>query len=194
MTSSRPGVPEGPEIGRRLRAALEHAPRRRARGRPRRGAAARRSRHDARRRADRGADRARAREPRALHDARERQPLARVRRPAEEAALAREQLRGRLDLDALAYVHQVHGATVRDVIRATRGGHAARTCDADGQTSSSRAWACSRSPPTASPWRSPPRNVVAMLHAGWRGLAGGVLEEGVRALRGAGGLRARSSR
>jgi polyphenol oxidase len=33
------------------------------------------------------------------------------------------------------------------------------------------------------------RGAVAMLHAGWRGLAAGVLEEGIRALRDMGGER-----
>ena len=45
------------------------------------------------------------------------------------------------------------------------------------------------SPPTVSRSRSAPRSAVAMLHAGWRGLAAGVLEEGVRALRELGGAR-----
>ena len=49
------------------------------------------------------------------------------------------------------------------------------------------AWArwCLR--PIACPSRSAADGAVAMVHAGWRGLAAGVLEEGVRAVRELGG-------
>ena len=95
---------------------------------------------------------------------------------------------------ALARGRQVHGAHVvlrRCRSRRTRGRPASRPTARRRRCAGWGRW-CSA--PTACPSRSAASGAVAMLHAGWRGLAAGVLEEGVRALRELGARGARSSR
>ncbi len=99
----------------------------------------------------------------------------------EAAGRAREQLRERLHLDALAYLHQVHGADVRDLTDVSDG--CAGDVRADGQTSSEVGVGLVAFTADCLPVALAGEDTVAMLHAGWRGLAAGVLEEGVRALR-----------
>lgn len=77
----------------------------------------------------------------------------------------------------LALGRQVHEAHVH---RATAPGHAG---EADGQVTTSRGIACTVLTADCLPVAVIAPAGVAMLHAGWRGLAAGVLEEGVEALR-----------
>ncbi len=91
----------------------------------------------------------------------------------------REALQQRLGA-RLARGHQVHGAQVR------RLGDPARVqelVDADGQATASTELAPMVLVADCLPIAVAGGGAVAMLHAGWRGLAAGVLEEGVRAVR-----------
>ena len=76
----------------------------------------------------------------------------------------------------LALGRQVHAAHVH---RATQPGHGG---DADGQVTASCGIACTVLTADCLPVALIAPAGVAMLHAGWRGLAAGVLEEGIRAL------------
>src|SRR4051794_40432145 len=80
----------------------------------------------------------------------------------------------------LAAGHQVHGTEVR---RVHEGDAPAAPHDADGQATARREVAPTVLVADCLPVAVAGRRAVAMLHAGWRGLAGGVLEEGVRAVR-----------
>ncbi|MBA2766674.1 MAG: polyphenol oxidase family protein [Actinomycetota bacterium] len=80
----------------------------------------------------------------------------------------------------LALGRQVHEAHIH---RADAPGHAG---DADGQATTSRGIACTVLTADCLPVAVIAPGGVAMLHAGWRGLAASVLEEGVAALRVAG--------
>jgi YfiH family protein len=97
----------------------------------------------------------------------------------DQAAGARERLRERLALRSLVYARQVHGRRVRDV-------HDARAdvaAEADGQVTASAAHGLVAFTADCLPIALGGDGAVAMIHAGWRGLAAGVLEQGVRALR-----------
>lgn len=87
----------------------------------------------------------------------------------------RERLRTELGLDRLAQGHQVHGTRV---VVDTAGVE-----DADGQVVTRPGVGAIVLTADCLPVALVAPEGVAMLHAGWRGLAGGVLEEGVRALR-----------
>jgi YfiH family protein len=106
------------------------------------------------------------------------------------AILAREDLREELALTALAHARQVHGTTVR-VIDDRASLHAAteRGADeeADGQATVLPNVGLVAFTADCLPVALASRDAVAMLHAGWRGLAAGILERGVRALREAAG-------
>jgi YfiH family protein len=80
----------------------------------------------------------------------------------------------------LALGRQVHEGHIH---RADAPGHAG---DADGQATTSRGIACTVLTADCLPVAVIAPGGVAMLHAGWRGLAASVLEEGVAALRVAG--------
>jgi YfiH family protein len=82
---------------------------------------------------------------------------------------------------------QVHGTVVRRVTQLPD--PAAPLAAADGQATNLDGVAAVVLTADCVPVALVAREAVAILHAGWRGLAGGVLEEGVRALRelGAGG-------
>jgi YfiH family protein len=109
---------------------------------------------------------------------------------SRRAPLARARLRSRIGARRIARGRQVHGAVVRRV------GAPEPAVEADGQATALRGVAVTvltadclpvalaRSSATAA---SDPRGAVAMLHAGWRGLAAGVLEAGVRAVDSLGG-------
>lgn len=77
----------------------------------------------------------------------------------------------------LARGAQVHGATVRRVVADTE------VEEADGQATAREDVAVMVGVADCLPVAVAGANGVAMLHAGWRGLAAGVLEEGVAALR-----------
>jgi polyphenol oxidase len=93
-------------------------------------------------------------------------------------------------LSALVYSHQVHGATVRCVLESEpelpREGSLLAgkpLVDADGHASALTGLGLIALSADCLPIALAAPAAVAMLHAGWRGLAAGVLEQGVRALR-----------
>ncbi len=81
-------------------------------------------------------------------------------------------------LDAVVQGRQVHGARVER--RATPGG---TPSESDGQATATPGLAALVLTADCLPVALAVPGAVAMLHAGWRGLADGVLEEGVAALR-----------
>jgi YfiH family protein len=81
----------------------------------------------------------------------------------------------------LSYIRQVHGTTVRRVETATRPGPAVK--EADGQATAQRGLAVMVMVADCLPIAVAGGGAVAMLHGGWRGLAGGIIEEGVLAVR-----------
>ncbi len=105
----------------------------------------------------------------------------------EEGARARERLRGQLGLSALVRGYQVHGSCVRRVLEPppapAPGERARRPADADGQATPLRGVGAMVLAADCVPVALAGEGTVAALHAGWRGLSAGVLEEGVRALR-----------
>jgi YfiH family protein len=88
---------------------------------------------------------------------------------------------------ALSYIRQVHGTTVNRVSTPTRPGP--ELPEADGQATAAHGIAVMVMVADCLPIALAGEGAVAMLHGGWRGLAGGLIEEGVRAVRelGAGG-------
>jgi len=92
----------------------------------------------------------------------------------------------RLGGGRLAQVHQVHGTRVIEA-RPRREG--APPPDADGQVTSARGIAPMALTADCLPVALVAPEAVAMVHAGWRGLAGGVLAEGADALRALGASR-----
>jgi YfiH family protein len=105
---------------------------------------------------------------------------------------ARERLRTQLGLRRLARGYQVHGATVlRSRIEAdipAQGSAIAQPqVEADGQATSLAGIGTIVLTADCLPVALGTDGAVAMVHAGWRGLVAGVLEEGVRAVRELGG-------
>ena len=113
---------------------------------------------------------------------------------AEHGLQARERLRERLGVRRLARGYQVHGTTVQRV-RGYRGGDAGTETDtesqpeieADGQATALRGVGAMVLTADCLPIALGCSGAVAIVHAGWRGLAAGVLEEGVRAIEELGG-------
>jgi hypothetical protein len=104
----------------------------------------------------------------------------------ERAAQARARLRERIGVSALARGYQVHGTHVRWVAAPLEPVDAqprAGADDADGQATALGGTGVIVLAADCVPVALGADGVVAMLHAGWRGLAAGVLEEGVRVLR-----------
>jgi YfiH family protein len=79
-----------------------------------------------------------------------------------------------------AYGRQVHGAAVR---RVAAGGAPSQGAEEDGQASARDDVAAIVFTADCLPIALVAPGAVAMLHGGWRGLAGGIVAEGVRALR-----------
>jgi YfiH family protein len=105
---------------------------------------------------------------------------------------ARERLRAKLGLRRLARGYQVHGTTVlcshTDAdIPAPDSATAQPPVEADGQAASVAGIGAMVLTADCLPVALGAEGAVAMVHAGWRGLAAGVIEEGVRALRELGG-------
>ncbi len=100
---------------------------------------------------------------------------------AERGATARERLRADLGLQRLLRGKQVHGTTV------LRDGAQPAPVEADGYATATPEVGAMVLVADCLPVALGARGAVAMLHAGWRGLSAGVLEEGVRALRELGG-------
>lgn len=84
-----------------------------------------------------------------------------------------------------AYARQVHGTRVLTATRATDA--RAGLTEADGHATATPGVAPMVLTADCLPVALAAPGAVAMIHAGWRGLAGGVLEAGVRALRKLGG-------
>lgn len=93
----------------------------------------------------------------------------------------REGLRERLGLRALARGYQVHGTVVRRVVD-EREIDDERRGQADGQATALRGVGTIVLAADCLPVALAGDGAVAMVHAGWRGLAGCVLEEGVSAV------------
>jgi YfiH family protein len=104
----------------------------------------------------------------------------------ERGAQARESLREELGLGALARGYQVHAAYVRRVLDPPAQHALAaspRPPDADGQATALRGVGALVLAADCLPVALAGDGAVAAVHAGWRGLAAGVLGEGVRAVR-----------
>jgi polyphenol oxidase len=103
----------------------------------------------------------------------------------ELGELARERLRGQIGLRGLARGYQVHGARVRRVteIPTNTGALKRPGEEADGQATTLTRVGALVLTADCLPVALVQNGAVAMLHAGWRGLAAGVLEEGVKVLR-----------
>lgn len=118
---------------------------------------------------------------------------------AERGLEARERLRETLAVRRLVRGYQVHGTVVGRVLAggeyAGQGGNAFEPEDsasqprleADGHALAARGLAAMVLTADCIPVALGADGAVAALHAGWRGLAAGVLEEGMRALREVGG-------
>ncbi|HEY3828970.1 MAG TPA: polyphenol oxidase family protein [Solirubrobacteraceae bacterium] len=99
----------------------------------------------------------------------------------------RERLGEALGLRWLCASRQVHGSVVQRVRAQAGSGGEAVAIDADGHATALRGVGAMVLVADCLPVVLGAGGAVAALHAGWRGLAGGVLEEGVRALRELGG-------
>jgi YfiH family protein len=96
---------------------------------------------------------------------------------------AREALCAQLELDWLCASRQVHGTTVQLVRERAGSGGEAVAIDADGHATTLAGIGAMVLTADCLPVAIAADGAVAMLHAGWRGLAAGVLERGVSALR-----------
>ncbi|HEX3509655.1 MAG TPA: polyphenol oxidase family protein [Solirubrobacteraceae bacterium] len=102
----------------------------------------------------------------------------------EHGTEARAALRERLGLAALARGYQVHGSRVhlvREIPAPDRGQRPEP--DADGQATALRGVGAMVLAADCMPVAIGGQGTLAMVHAGWRGLAAGVLERGVDAVR-----------
>jgi YfiH family protein len=107
---------------------------------------------------------------------------------AELGEAARERLREQLGLRRLLRGHQVHGTRVRLITEIPASPRPRAAGDAaDGQATALRRVGTLVMCADCLPVALACEGAVAMVHAGWRGLAAGVLDEGVRALAQLGG-------
>jgi YfiH family protein len=101
-----------------------------------------------------------------------------------DGALNRDALRQTVGALGLARGFQVHGTEVRRVSELVQDDpQNERLAQADGQATNVPGIATMVLTADCLPVALGCHGAVAMIHAGWRGLAGGVLEEGVEALR-----------
>ncbi len=105
----------------------------------------------------------------------------------EDGRAARDRLCEDLGLQWLCASRQVHGTSVQRVYSIDGAGGQALAIDADGHATGLPGIGTMVLTADCLPVALGSAAAVAMLHAGWRGLAAGVLEEGVRALREVGG-------
>lgn len=125
---------------------------------------------------------------RALFTTRAEGNLSTLRGDGHQQGLqARERLCRRLRLRWLCASRQVHGTTVQRVRTQSASGGAPLALDADGHATTLAGVGAMVLVADCLPVVIGAPGAVAALHAGWRGLADGVLEEGVRALRELGG-------
>jgi YfiH family protein len=101
----------------------------------------------------------------------------------EHGREARDMLCDELGLDWLCASRQVHGTFVQRVRSATGSRGEAVAIDADGHATTLSGIGAMVLTADCLPVTLGSDGVVAMIHAGWRGLAAGVLEEGVASLR-----------
>jgi polyphenol oxidase len=114
--------------------------------------------------------------------------LSTARGPGHEhGRRERDRLGRELGLQWLCASRQVHGAVVQRVSAADGSGGEAVAIDADGHATPLHGVGVMVLVADCLPVLLGSEGAVAALHAGWRGLAAGVLEEGVRALRELGG-------
>jgi polyphenol oxidase len=114
--------------------------------------------------------------------------LSTMRGPGHERGRReRDRLCEQLDLHWLCASRQVHGTVVQRVVSLAGSGGQAVELDADGHATTLRDVGTMVLVADCLPVVIGSEGAVAALHAGWRGLAGGVLEEGVRAVRELGG-------
>jgi len=105
----------------------------------------------------------------------------------EHGAERREQLARDLGLRRLCASRQVHGAHVNTVTMLDAQGAAALDMDADGHVTALERVGVAVLGADCMLVAVGCESAVGMIHAGWRGLAAGILEEGVRAVRELGG-------
>jgi YfiH family protein len=102
----------------------------------------------------------------------------------EQGARARERLRERIGARMIARGYQVHGTFVRRLRELPEPlPPGTRPPEADGQATTVPGLATMVLAADCLPVALGCEGAVAMVHAGWRGLSAGVLEEGVAALR-----------
>jgi polyphenol oxidase len=101
----------------------------------------------------------------------------------EHGREARDRLCDELGLVWLCASRQVHGTFVQSIREAAGSGGEAVAIDADGHATTLAGVGAMVLTADCLPVALGGEGTVAMLHAGWRGLAAGVLEEGVSALR-----------
>jgi YfiH family protein len=101
----------------------------------------------------------------------------------EHGRAARERLCEGLGLDWLCASRQVHGTTVHRVRSRERSGGEPLEIDADGHSTTLAGIGTTVLSADCLPVALGCEGAVAIVHAGWRGLAAGVLQEGVNALR-----------
>jgi len=101
----------------------------------------------------------------------------------ERGRATRERLCAQLALESLCASRQVHGPHVHLVRERLERGAEPLALDADGHATALHGVGAMVLTADCVPVALAGDGAVAMLHAGWRGLAAGVLEHGVRALR-----------
>ncbi|HTZ87537.1 MAG TPA: polyphenol oxidase family protein [Solirubrobacteraceae bacterium] len=106
---------------------------------------------------------------------------------SEHGRSARDRLCERLGLRWLCASRQVHGSDVLRIDTAERRGGEPLPLNADGHATAAAGIGAMVLAADCLPVALAGGRGVAMLHAGWRGLAAGVLEQGVRALHDVGG-------
>jgi YfiH family protein len=108
---------------------------------------------------------------------------------AKDGQLARERLRAEIGVPRLVRGYQVHGSVVRSLSELPEEDEdeGRPRVRADGQATGLAGVGAMVLTADCLPVALGRSGAVAMLHAGWRGLAAGVLESGVAALRGCGG-------
>jgi len=125
---------------------------------------------------------------RALFTTRARGNLSTMRGAGHEhGRRERERLREQLELRWLCAGRQVHGSLVQRVRSPGGAAAEARLIEADGHATGLRGLGVMVLVADCLPVLLGSGRAVAAVHAGWKGIAGGVLEEGVRALRELGG-------
>jgi hypothetical protein len=114
--------------------------------------------------------------------------LSTMRGPGHEHGRhERDRLCEQLDLRWLCASRQVHGTAVQRVVSTAGSGGQAVEIDADGHATALRGLGTMVLVADCLPVIVGSEGAVAALHAGWRGLASGVIEEGVGAVRELGG-------